>query len=145
MVSEWREVVANGQGSRASADECDLFAVLLGRFWKSSRYVRFVVRRDSFEATDGHWLALDARSAAGGFAWPVAGAAKDSGEDVGFPIDHVGVVVSPLGDKADVFGHIGVGRACPLAIYDLVKVVGIANIGRLHSRLIIGYLSPFPW
>jgi len=38
-----------------------------------------------------------------------------------------------LSDQTDVFGNVGVCGAGPLAVDDLVKVVGIADVGWLHS------------
>ena len=72
---------------------------------------------------------LDASAAAGRLARPVAGAAEDPGEDVGFPVDQVSVAVAACRDQSDVLGDGGVGGASPLAIDDLVKVVGIADDG----------------
>ena len=40
------------------------------------------------------------------------------------PVDHVGVGIAALRDQADVFRHVGVRRARPLAIDDAVVVVG---------------------
>ena len=46
------------------------------------------------------------------------------GKHVRLPVDHVGVAVAAGGDQPDVFGNRRVGRAGPLAVDDLVEVVG---------------------
>src|SRR5207253_6521989 len=86
------------------------------------------VRGDALQAADrdGFGLlevgVLHAAAAAGGLARPVARSPEDAGEDVGHPVDHVGVAVATLRDHADVFGDGRMGRAGPLAIDDLVEV-----------------------
>ena len=98
-----------------------------------------VVGGDALQAADGDRLGLGLvlllhpAAAARRLARAVAGAAEDPGEDVRLPIDHVRVRIPPGGDHADVLGNRGMGRAGPLAIDNLVKVVGITNIGRLHA------------
>ena len=62
---------------------------------------------------------------AGGLAGTVAGAPEDPREHVGLAVDHVRVGVPPLGDQPDVLGHVGVGRAGPLAVNDPVEVIRV--------------------
>ena len=90
------------------------------------------VGRHPLQPADRHRLVLDPAAAAGRLAGPVAGAAQHAGEDVGHPVDHVGIAVAALPDQADVFGHGGVGRAGPLAIDDLVEVSRVGHIGGTH-------------
>src|SRR5215831_5089903 len=66
----------------------------------------------------------------------VAGAPEDPREHVGFPIDHIGVAVTPSGDQADIFGHRSVCWTRPLAVHHLVKVVRDRNVGGLHLFLL---------
>jgi len=80
---------------------------------------------------------LDAAAAACGFAWAIAGAAENAGEDIRIPVDHVGIAVAACGDQADVFGDRGVSRAGPLAIDNFMKVVGVRDIGRLQKKLLL--------
>src|SRR6185436_1107859 len=80
-------------------------------------------------------ILLDAAAPAGGLAGTVAGAAEYPGENIGVPVDHVGVVVTPCCDQPDVFGDWSMGRAGPLAIYDFVKVVRCTDISRFQNRL----------
>ena len=47
-------------------------------------------------------------------------------------VHHVGVGEAALGNKSNVFGNVGVCWASPLAIHDLVKVVGLRSVRRLH-------------
>ena len=98
--------------------------------------VALVVGRDALEPADRHRLFLDAAAAAGRLAGPVAGAAEDAREDVGFPVDHERVGVAASGDQPDVFRHGGVGRARPLAIDHLMEVVGVTDVGRLQVGLL---------
>src|ERR1700738_3749559 len=64
---------------------------------------------------------------------PVTSAAENSGKDIGLPVDHVGVAVTPGGDQPNVFGHRSMGRTRPLAINDLVKVIRCRDIRRLQT------------
>ena len=80
---------------------------------------------------------LEPAAAAGRLARPVAGAAKDSREHIGLPIDHIGVVITACGDQPDVFGDGSVGRAGPLAIDYLVKIVGNFDISRAQLSLLV--------
>ena len=72
-----------------------------------------------------------------GLARAVARAAEDAGKDVRLPVDHVGVAVAACGDQPDVFGNGGVGGARPLAIDDLVEIVGVLNVGRFQKILFL--------
>src|SRR6201999_2653627 len=76
---------------------------------------------------------LDATTAARRLAWTVAGAPENSRKHVGLPIDHVGVAITPFSNQPDVFWNGGVCGAGPLAIHDLMKVVGRRDISRFHS------------
>src|SRR5207247_10202315 len=80
---------------------------------------------------------LDPAAAAGGLARAIAGAAENAGKDIGFPVDEVRIAVAPGGDQADVFGNRGMGGARPLAIDDLVEIVGIGDIRRLQNALLL--------
>ena len=77
-------------------------------------------------------MLFDAPTPAGWLTGAVTGAPENAWEYIGIPIDHVGVGVALLGDEPDVLRHGSVGRACPLTIHYLVKVVGVVNIGRFH-------------
>src|SRR5208282_4095092 len=90
---------------------------------------------DAFEPADGDRLLLEPSSTAGGLARAVAGAPKDSWKHVRLPVDHVGVVIVPGRDLADVFRDRRVGGAGPLTIDDSVEVFGIQDVSRLHDRL----------
>ena len=136
FVAERRQVARDGQRRRAGADAGDALAVLAPRL--RGRYsvmssLKSAATRFSRQIATGSGLRrlrfLDPAAPAGGLAGPVAGAPEDAGEDIGFPVDEVGVGVAAGRDQADVLGDWGVGRAGPLAIDDFVKVVGIADIG----------------
>ncbi len=111
---------------------------LVAAFGHARLDVALVVGGDALEAADRDrfgFLAvvfLDAAAPAGRFAGPVAGAPEDAGEDVGLPVDHVGIGVAPCRDQPDVFGDWSVGRTGPLAIDDFMEVAGLADVGGLH-------------
>ena len=145
LVAQHGEVARDRQRGRAAADAGDPLAVLLRRLGHGCQdaVVVLVVGGDALEAADrdrlllalDQRLVLDAAAAAGRLAGTVAGAAENSREDVGLPVDHVGVGIAPVGDQPDVFGDGGVRGASPLAIHDLVEVVGIRDVGRLQQKL----------
>ena len=135
LVAERREVAGHGQAGRAGADAGDALAVArLGDRRQQRAHLALVVGGDALEAADRDRLLLDAAAPAGGLAGAVAGAAEDAGEDVGVPVDHVGVGVPAGRDQPDVFRHRRMGGARPLAVHDLVEVVGIGDVGGLHAR-----------
>src|SRR5690606_2476809 len=76
-----------------------------------------------------------------GLAGAVTGAAEDAGEYVGFPVDHVGVVVTTLGDQTDVFGNRGVRWAGVLAINNFVEIFRSLDVRRLQKNS--PYRTPF--
>src|SRR5690606_28811649 len=75
----------------------------------------------------------------------VAGAPEDPREDVGFPVDHVGVGVAAGGDQPDVLRHRRMRRTGPLAIDYLVEVVGVANLGGTHAALLAAGADDRAW
>ena len=78
---------------------------------------------------------FDAATPARWLARTIACATQDAGKDIAFPIHHVGVVETPLGDQTDVFGYGGMGRAGPLAIDDLVKVRRVRHVRGVHAEM----------
>jgi hypothetical protein len=94
-----------------------------------------VVGRDPLQAADRHRLFVHASAAAGRLAGPVANAAKDAREDVAFPVHHVGVVETALGDQANILRDVGMRRATPLAVHDLVEVIRIGSVCALHGAV----------
>ena len=149
MIAVRRQVARHGERGRTGADAGDALAVFLLRHRRQARtYVSLVVGGDPFQAADrnrfpgcaaggsfGHLgrRFLDPAAAAGRLAWTVAGTPENAGEDIRFPVDHVGIIVAACGDQADVFRNGGMGGACPLTVYDFVEVIWRANIGRLQS------------
>ena len=144
LVAQHREVARDGERGGAAADAGDPLAVLRRRLRHLGVdvVVVLVVGGDALEAADRdrfllalhQRLVLDAAAPAGRLAGTIAGAAEDSREDVRFPIDHVGVGISPVRDQSDVFGNRGMRGARPLAIHDLVEVVGIRDVCRLQTN-----------
>ena len=102
--------------------------------------VALVVGRDALQPADRDRLLLDPAAAAGRLARAVAGAAENAGKDVRFPVDRPGLAEAAVGDQPDVFRHRRVRRAGPLAIDNLMKIVGITDVGRLQ----LGFSCPTP-
>ena len=89
----------------------------------------------AFQAANRNRLTIEAFAPAGGLAGPIAGAPQYAGENVRFPVEHVGAGVFALRDEPDVFRNIGMRWARPLAIDNFVVVVWILNVGRFHAHL----------
>ena len=142
VVAQGQQVVGHRQGRGARADAGHALAVLLRRRLRQA--VGVVVRqvgRHALQAADRDRLVFHATAAAGRLAGPVADAAEDAGKNVRLAVQQEGVGVLALGDQPDVAGHIGVRGARPLAVDNLVKVVGIPGIGRLHAALVLVKIS----
>ncbi len=134
VVAQRRQVARHGERGRAGADRARRAcrSSVVGDARQAVADVVLVVGGDALQAADRDRLLLDPAAPAGRLARAVAGAAENAGKDVRLPIDHVGVGVAPGGDQADIFGHRRMRRAGPLAIDDLVEIVGRGNIGRLQ-------------
>src|SRR6185312_11235243 len=102
-----------------------------------------MIGRDTLQPADRDRLVLDATASAGRLAGAVADTPEDSGKNVRVAVHHVGIGEPALSDQTDVFGDIGVGRTCPLAIHDSMKVVGMRSIGGLHSVPLAVRAGPF--
>ena len=139
FVAQGHQVVGYRQGSRTGPDQSHPLSVLLGRsFGQEMADLAFEIGGHSLEPANGHGLVtLQPTAPAGGFARAIAGASQDPREDVGLPIHHVGVGVAPLGNQADIFRHVGVRRTGPLAINDLMVVIGILSICWFHLVMIM--------
>ena len=142
LVAQRRQVARHGQRGRPGADAGHALAVARRHRRHARTHVALVVGGDALEPADRHRFGLlavvllHASAPAGRLAGPVAGAAQHAREDVGHPVDHVGVAVATLADQADVLRYRGVGRAGPLAIDDLVEVGRIRAVGELHCGLL---------
>src|SRR5262245_59499408 len=90
---------------------------------------------DALEPADRDRLFFDPPAPAGGLARTIANAPEDAGEHVRFSVQQISVGETLLSDEPDVFGDVGVGRAGPLAIYDLVVILRIGCIGWPHGAL----------
>ena len=130
LVAHGEEVIRDGERARSGADERDALAVPNGgRLGEVLGDVVAQVGGDALEPANGDRLSVDASSAACRFAGAVAGAAEDAREDVGFPVEEVGLRVATLGDQPEVLGHIGVRRAGPLAVDHFMVVVRAGDVG----------------
>src|SRR5207302_3054090 len=100
-----------------------------------------VVGGNPFQPADRHRLLLDPAAPAGRLARAIAGAPEDAGENVRLPVDRPCLGIAAIGDQADVFGDRRVRRTGPLAIDNLMKIVGIPNIGGLQYASPAGRLT----
>ena len=138
LVAERREIACHRQRGRTGADTGDTLAVRCAGFRQSRADIALEIGGDALEPADRHRFRLlavvflHAAAAAGRFARPIAGAAEDAGENVRFPVHQIGVVVTAGGDQADVVGHRRMRRTGPLAIDDLVEIIGNTDIGGTH-------------
>src|SRR5271166_379166 len=136
IIAERRKVTRDCQRCRPAADQRNTLAVADGsRAGQAGTDIVLEVRRNALQAADRNRLLFHADPPAGRLAWPVAGTPENSGKDIGFPIDHVGVAVAASGNQSDVFRDWGVSRTGPLTIHDLVEVVRCRNVGRFHLLL----------
>jgi hypothetical protein len=109
-----------------------------------------VVGSNALESANGHGLwflsivLLDATAPTRWLARPVAGSTQDTGENIGHPIDHVGIAVATLTDQTDVLRNGGMSRTGPLAIDDLVEVRRMGNVDGLQICL-LDPLMPRNW
>ncbi len=136
VIAERREVARHRQRGGTAADQRDALAVLRQRLRHAMLDVVLEVGGDALQAADRNRSFLDAAAAARGLARTIAGASQNSGKHIRFPVDHVGVAVTPLCNQTDVFGNWRVRGAGPLAVDHFVKVVWRRDISRFHSYLV---------
>src|SRR5690606_6532627 len=122
LISQGCKVAGDREGRRTATDEAYFLAVLFyGRQGNPVLDVALIVGRDPLQSAYRHRFFVDPAAPARRLAWTVAGAAEHTGENIGFPVDHIGIVIPFRGDKADVFRYGGVRRTCVLAIDHLVE------------------------
>src|ERR1700712_3015335 len=136
VIAERREVASDGERGGTAADQRDALAVLCQRRRHPMLDVVLEVGSDALEAADCNRRFLDAAPAARGLARTIAGASQDPGKHIRFPIDHIGVAITPLCNQPNVFGNWRVRGAGPLAIDHFMKVVRRRDVSRFHSYLI---------
>jgi len=137
FITEGGKVAGHGQGSRTGTNQGNALAVLFGWFGGDALgnvVLDLVVGGNTLEAADGYRLFFHPATAAGGLTGAVTGTAENAREDVGFPVDHVGIVIAPLGDQADVFRNRGVRRTGVLAINNFMKILRMLYICRLQKN-----------
>ena len=134
VIAQWRQIASHRERGRPCAHTGNAFAVGWLTFGHSVQDVILVVGRHAFEPADGDRFGMGgvalfhAQPAAGWFAGTVAGAAQNSRENVGDPVDHVGIGVAALGNQPDVLRHRRMRRTGPLAVNHLVVPVGVAGV-----------------
>ena len=92
----------------------------------------FVVCGDPFESANSHRFFFYSAATAGGFTGAIACASQNAREHIGLPIDHVGVVVTLLGNQSDIFRDRCMRRTRVLAIDDLVEIFRVSDISWFH-------------
>ena len=134
-VAQRREIAGNGQRGWARTDKGDALTVFFfGYRGKAGVDIRpAVVGADPFQAADRHCLLFHPAAAAGRFAGPVADPAKNTGEDIGMPVQQIRFIVALFADETDILRHLGMGRAGILTIYDLMKKFWIISIACVHA------------
>lgn len=133
LVSQRREISRYRKRGRAASDECNFFAVLSLRYLgQTIKDRRFVIGCDALESADRHRFFFDPTSSAGRLARSITGTAKNAGEYVRLPIDHVSVVVTLLGNQSNIFRDRCVRRAGVLAIDDLMEIFRVSDISWFH-------------
>ncbi len=136
VIADRRQVAGDRQRRRPRSDTRDSLAVARRRRLRQKSFdVLLPVGGDPLQPADGDRLLLQSPPPAGGLARPVAGAAQDARKDVRLPVDQIGAVVVALRDPANIFRDGRVSRAGPLAVDNLMEIVGIGDIGRLHFSL----------
>ena len=74
-----------------------------------------------------------ATTPAGRLARAIADSAKNAGKNIGFAVLHIGVGELALRNHTNVGRDVGMGGAAPLAIDDLMEVIRVGRICRLHA------------
>ena len=92
-----------------------------------------MISRNAFETANCDRLVFNTTAPASWLAWTVADPPKDAWKHVRLTIFHVRIAELPLGNHANVCWNVGVGGTAPLAIDDLVEVLGICGVCWLHS------------
>ncbi len=87
----------------------------------------------TFQAANGDRLVFNPATTTYRLARSITDPAQYPWKNIGIAVLHVRIGELPLGNHADIRGNIGVGGAAPLAIDNLVKVVGVGGICWLHS------------
>src|SRR5439155_4503722 len=145
VVAERHQIARHGQGSRAGADQGNALAVrFLGNRRQIAADIALVVGGDALQPTDRDGLLLDPAATAGRLAGPVAGPPENTGKDVRFPIDRPRVAKAPRRDQSDVLRYRRVRRTGPLAIDDLMEIVGIADVSGLQYASPAGRSISYP-
>jgi len=89
------------------------------------------------KTADGHWFFFHTASSTGRFAGAIAGSAQDPGENIGLPIDHIGVIIAAQGNHPDILRDRRMGRARILTIDNFMKILGIRKICRFQNMRIL--------
>ena len=128
-----RQIARHGERGRASTDAGHAFArAVFGQGGHQRGHIALQVGGNALHAADRHRFFVHAATAARRFARAIAHAAENARKHIRSPVDLVRFGVTSLRDQAEIFGNRGVRGARPLAIHDLVKMVGTPGICSCH-------------
>jgi len=94
----------------------------------------FVIGTDPFEAADGNGLVFDPAPSAYRFTGSIADSAENAGKNIGVPVDHVGVVITPGCYEPNIFRDRRMGGTAVLTVDDSVKILRIVGICRVQGN-----------
>jgi hypothetical protein len=138
FITQRSQVTSYSQRSRTAANQGYLFSIGLKRTLVNPvNNIAFKISGNPFEPADGHWFFFNTASSTGWFTRAIASSAQYPRKYVGFPIDHIGVVIAAQSDHADVLRYGSMSRTRVLTIDYFMKILGIRKIGRFQ---IIGIL-----
>ena len=98
-----------------------------------------MIRRDTFQTTNCDRLIFNATATTSRFAGAIAHSPENARKYVGFAIQHVRVGELSLRDQPNVTRNVRMRRACPLAVNDFVKIIGIGSVCGFHAILAMKY------
>ena len=135
LVAERRQVARDGQRGRARRrpGRSRLPFVAAAARGRQRGDVVLVVGGDALQPADRDRLLLDPAAAAGRLAGPVAGAPEDPREDVGLPVDHIGVGVAARRRSAGCIPARACGPDRPTGNRRPCGSSSGRGVGRLHA------------
>ncbi len=136
VVAQRHEVVRYGERRGARPDARHSLTILLSRYRREAvAHVALQIGGNTLEPTNRDGTAIDTAPSTRWLAGAVTRASEDSWKDVGFPVEHVGVVETPLGDEANVTGNVRVSGTRPLTIHYPVVILRILIVRWLHYAI----------
>jgi len=135
VIAKCGEIARNGQRGGAGPDAGNVLVVFVG--WLRRQLIANITLEicgDALQPADRDRILFDTATPARRFAGAIADAAEDSRKYVASPVEQICIGVTLGSDQTDVLRDRGMCGARPLAIDDLVKIVGDNDIGGLQIR-----------